>query len=81
MVIEESLAEMKISNSVKQKTSTLSNIEYRSIKTVGTLISKPRFLLMEEPFNSINPINIIILLKIVISLKEKILVFSLLIMM
>ncbi|MDR0742242.1 MAG: LPS export ABC transporter ATP-binding protein [Puniceicoccales bacterium] len=70
-VIEESLAEMKISHIAGQKAYTLSGGECRRLEIARTLISKPKFLLMDEPFSGIDPINIHALQNIIISLKEK----------
>ncbi|MDR2779025.1 MAG: LPS export ABC transporter ATP-binding protein [Puniceicoccales bacterium] len=70
-VIEESLAEMKISHLAKQKAYTLSGGECRRVEIARTLMSKPKFFLMDEPFNGVDPISVSALQNIIISLKEK----------
>ncbi|MDR2603199.1 MAG: LPS export ABC transporter ATP-binding protein [Puniceicoccales bacterium] len=70
-VIEESLAEMKISHIAGQKAYTLSGGECRRLEIARTLISKPKFLLMDEPFSGVDPISVSSLQNIIISLKEK----------
>ncbi|MDR1457230.1 MAG: LPS export ABC transporter ATP-binding protein [Puniceicoccales bacterium] len=69
--IEESLAEMKISHIAGQKAYTLSGGECRRLEIARTLISKPKFLLMDEPFSGVDPISVSALQNIIISLKEK----------
>ncbi|MDR1528618.1 MAG: LPS export ABC transporter ATP-binding protein [Puniceicoccales bacterium] len=70
-VIEESLAEMKISHIAGQKAYTLSGGECRRLEIARTLIAKPKFLLMDEPFSGVDPISVSALQNIIISLKEK----------
>ncbi|MDR2603549.1 MAG: LPS export ABC transporter ATP-binding protein [Puniceicoccales bacterium] len=70
-VIEESMAEMKISHIAGQKAYTLSGGECRRLEIARTLISKPKFLLMDEPFSGVDPISVSALQNIIISLKEK----------
>ncbi|MDR2776705.1 MAG: LPS export ABC transporter ATP-binding protein [Puniceicoccales bacterium] len=70
-VIEESLTEMKISHIAGQKAYTLSGGECRRLEIARTLISKPKFLLMDEPFSGVDPISVSALQSIIISLKEK----------
>ncbi|MDR1890941.1 MAG: LPS export ABC transporter ATP-binding protein [Puniceicoccales bacterium] len=69
--IEEVLAEMKISHLAKQKAYTLSGGECRRLEIARTLIARPKFLLMDEPFSGVDPISVSALQNIIISLKEK----------
>jgi lipopolysaccharide export system ATP-binding protein len=70
-VVGNVLSEMKISHLAKQKAYTLSGGECRRLEIARTLIAKPKFLLMDEPFSGVDPISISDLQKIIVSLKEK----------
>ncbi|MDR1233004.1 MAG: LPS export ABC transporter ATP-binding protein [Puniceicoccales bacterium] len=69
--IEESLAEMKILHIAGQKAYTLSGGECKRLEIARTLISKPKFLLLDEPFSGVDPISVRALQNIIIALKEK----------
>lgn len=70
-VIEEHLEELSLSHIATQKAYTLSGGERRRLEITRALITKPHFLLMDEPFSGVDPISVTEVQNITISLKEK----------
>ncbi|MDR1413513.1 MAG: LPS export ABC transporter ATP-binding protein [Puniceicoccales bacterium] len=70
-LVDDALSEMKISHLADQKACTLSGGECRRLEIARTLIVKPKFLLMDEPFSGVDPISVEDLGKIIISLGAK----------
>jgi lipopolysaccharide export system ATP-binding protein len=56
---------------VKQPAYSLSGGERRRLEICRSLIIKPKFLLLDEPFTGIDPLTIIELQKIMLNLKNK----------
>lgn len=69
--VNEILEEMKISFLRDQKAYTLSGGERRRLEIARILITKPKFLLMDEPFSGVDPISVSDLQHIILSLKNK----------
>lgn len=69
--VSEALEELHITHVTKQKAYTLSGGEKRRLEIARTLLLKPKFLLMDEPFSGVDPISVSDLQKIIISLKYK----------
>ncbi|MDR3273849.1 MAG: LPS export ABC transporter ATP-binding protein [Puniceicoccales bacterium] len=69
--VEAVLNELRISHVAKQKAYTLSGGEKRRLEIARTLLLKPRFLLMDEPFSGVDPISVSDLQKITVSLKDR----------
>lgn len=69
--VNEMLEEMKISFLRDQKAYTLSGGERRRLEIARILITKPKFLLMDEPFSGVDPISVSDLQQIILSLKNK----------
>lgn len=65
------LEEMKISFLRDQMAYTLSGGERRRLEIARTLITAPKFLLMDEPFSGVDPISVADLQQIILSLKNK----------
>ncbi|MBI3994587.1 MAG: LPS export ABC transporter ATP-binding protein [Nitrospirae bacterium] len=65
------LNELSISHLAKSKAYALSGGERRRVEITRSLVTSPRFLLLDEPFAGIDPIAIIDIQKIIGQLKEK----------
>ncbi len=65
------LKELGLLQLVKQPGYSLSGGERRRLEICRSLIIKPKFLLLDEPFTGIDPLTIIELQKIMLNLKNK----------
>jgi len=65
------LEELGLLQLVKQPAYSLSGGERRRLEICRSLIIKPKFLLLDEPFTGIDPLTIIELQKILLNLKNK----------
>ncbi|MDR1595648.1 MAG: LPS export ABC transporter ATP-binding protein [Puniceicoccales bacterium] len=65
------LEDMKISHLAKQKAYTLSGGERRRLEIARTLLVRPKFLLMDEPFSGVDPMSVSDVQNIISSLKSK----------
>ncbi|MEO0184592.1 MAG: LPS export ABC transporter ATP-binding protein [candidate division WOR-3 bacterium] len=65
------LEDFNLSGLKDQKAYTLSGGERRRVEIARALISKPKFLLLDEPFTGIDPIARAELQEIIVSLKKK----------
>ncbi len=65
------LDELSISHLAKQKAYTLSGGERRRVEITRALVTRPKFILLDEPFAGIDPIAVEDIQKIVGHLKEK----------
>ncbi len=70
-VIEKQLADLGLTSLAKQKAYTLSGGERRRLEIARCLITQPDFLLMDEPFAGVDPINVAEVQKIVLALKDR----------
>jgi lipopolysaccharide export system ATP-binding protein len=55
----------------EQKAYTLSGGERRRLEISRALVTKPKFLLMDEPFSGVDPISVSEVQKIIVQLKER----------
>lgn len=69
--LKDLLNELSIDHLAKQKAYTLSGGERRRVEITRALVTKPKFILLDEPFAGIDPIAVEDIQKIVKHLKEK----------
>ena len=65
------LAELHLGHVAKQKAYTLSGGERRRLEIARALVTRPKFLLMDEPFAAIDPISVSEVQKIILQLKAR----------
>lgn len=65
------LEELGLEQLAQQSAHSLSGGERRRLEICRALVLNPKFLLLDEPFSGIDPITIIELQKIILTLKEK----------
>lgn len=70
-VVQHHLDELSLGHVAKQKAFTLSGGERRRLEIARALVSKPKFLLMDEPFAAIDPISVAEVQKIILHLKSR----------
>ena len=69
--LEELLDELSIKHLRKSKAYALSGGERRRLEITRALVTKPKFLLLDEPFTGVDPIAIDDIQRIVEDLKDK----------
>ncbi|KPK92033.1 LPS export ABC transporter ATP-binding protein [bacterium SM23_31] len=69
--IEELLDELGLKKLRKNKAYTLSGGERRKVEITRALVTKPRFILLDEPFSGVDPISVEEIQRIVFELKKK----------
>lgn len=69
--VEKHLEELGLCNLAGQKAYTLSGGERRRLEISRALVTKPKFLLMDEPFSGIDPISVSEVQKLVVALKDR----------
>lgn len=69
--IEQHLTELNLTHVARQKAYTLSGGERRRLEIARALVTKPKFLLMDEPFAAIDPISVSEVQKIILELKAR----------
>ena len=65
------LEELHLTHVAKQKAYTLSGGERRRLEIARALVTRPKFLLMDEPFAAIDPISVTEVQKIILQLKAR----------
>ncbi len=70
-VVERHLEELSLTHLARQKAYTLSGGERRRLEISRALVTRPRFLLMDEPFSGVDPISVSDVQEIVLELKKR----------
>lgn len=65
------LKDFGIAQLAKQKAYTLSGGERRRLEIARALVTKPRFLLLDEPFSGVDPISVTEVQDIILALKKR----------
>ncbi len=69
--MEEHIEELGLTQVARQKAYTLSGGERRRLEIARALVTRPHFLLMDEPFAAIDPISVAEVQKIILQLKGR----------
>ena len=69
--LHEHIEELGLGQVFKQKAYTLSGGEWRRLEIARALVTRPHFLLMDEPFAAIDPISVAEVQKIILQLKHR----------
>jgi lipopolysaccharide export system ATP-binding protein len=70
-LVQQHLAELSLTHVAGQKAYTLSGGERRRLEIARALVTRPKFLLMDEPFAAIDPISVAEVQKIILQLKAR----------
>jgi lipopolysaccharide export system ATP-binding protein len=69
--VQHHLEELSLGPVARQKAYTLSGGERRRLEIARALVTRPKFLLMDEPFAAIDPISVAEVQKIILQLKAR----------
>ncbi|MDR0728491.1 MAG: LPS export ABC transporter ATP-binding protein [Puniceicoccales bacterium] len=69
--IEALLEDLGLTALRKQEAITLSGGERRRLEIARALVPQPRFILMDEPFSGVDPINVADLQRMILALRER----------
>jgi lipopolysaccharide export system ATP-binding protein len=69
--VQAHLDELGLGDVAKQKAYTLSGGERRRLEIARALVTRPKFLLMDEPFAGVDPISVAEVQKIILALKQR----------
>jgi lipopolysaccharide export system ATP-binding protein len=69
--VQAHIEELHLTHVAKQKAYTLSGGERRRLEIARALVTRPKFLLMDEPFAAIDPISVAEVQRIILQLKAR----------
>jgi len=69
--LKDLLNELQLTRLAKQKAMTLSGGERRRLEITRTLATSPKFILLDEPFSGVDPINVFEVQKIIATLRDR----------
>jgi len=69
--VQQHLDELSLGHVANQKAYTLSGGERRRLEIARALVTRPKFMLMDEPFAAIDPISVAEVQKIILQLKAR----------
>ncbi|MCR4573715.1 MAG: LPS export ABC transporter ATP-binding protein [Lentisphaeria bacterium] len=69
--LEELLNELQLTRLAKQKAFTLSGGERRRLEITRALATNPKFIMLDEPFGGVDPINVNEVQKIIANLRDR----------
>jgi len=69
--LKDLLNELQLSHLAKQRAMTLSGGERRRLEITRALTTNPRFILLDEPFSGVDPINVYEVQKIIAHLRDR----------
>ena len=69
--VDELIEELGLGGVLRQKAFTLSGGERRRLEIARALLTRPRFLLMDEPFSGVDPISVSEVQKIVLQMRSR----------
>jgi lipopolysaccharide export system ATP-binding protein len=69
--LKDLLEELQLTRLAKQKAMTLSGGERRRLEITRTLATSPKFILLDEPFSGVDPINVFEVQKIIAILRDR----------
>ena len=69
--LQDLLSELQLTHLAKQRAYTLSGGERRRLEITRALVTNPTFILLDEPFSGVDPINVYEVQKIIAHLRDR----------
>jgi ABC-2 type transport system ATP-binding protein len=68
--IDDWLSKLDLAGFAKRRVQTLSKGQTQKVQLIAVLISKPRLVLLDEPFSGLDPVNAVVLREAILELKR-----------